>query len=62
MDLIIGAGISGLSYAAATGGNYEIIEAEDQIGGYCKTIYKVALCGTIQAISSTFSILNCGIM
>lgn len=40
MDLIIGAGISGLSYAAATGNNYQIIEAEDQIGGYCKTIYK----------------------
>ena len=40
MDLIIGAGISGLSYAAATGNDYQIIEAEDQIGGYCKTIYK----------------------
>lgn len=40
MDLIIGAGISGLSYAAAAGGDYQIIEAEDRIGGYCKTIYK----------------------
>lgn len=40
MDLIIGAGISGLTYAAATGNDYQIIEAEDQIGGYCKTIYK----------------------
>ena len=40
MDLIIGAGISGLSYAAATAADYQIIEAEEQIGGYCKTIYK----------------------
>ena len=40
MDLIIGAGISGLSYAAAMGGDYQIVEAENQIGGYCKTIYK----------------------
>lgn len=40
MDLIIGAGISGLSYAAATGHDYLIVEAENQIGGYCKTIYK----------------------
>lgn len=40
MDLIIGAGISGLSYAAATDGDYVVIEAENEIGGYCKTIYK----------------------
>ncbi len=40
MDLIIGAGISGLSYAAATSHDYLIVEAEEQIGGYCKTIYK----------------------
>ncbi|MGX8713659.1 MAG: protoporphyrinogen/coproporphyrinogen oxidase [bacterium] len=40
MDLIIGAGISGLSYAAATPHDYLVLEAEDQIGGYCKTIYK----------------------
>ena len=40
MDLIIGAGISGLSYAAATDHDYFVVEAEDQIGGYCKTIYK----------------------
>ena len=38
MDLIIGAGISGLSYAAATKSDYLIVEAEDTIGGYCKTI------------------------
>ena len=40
MDLIVGAGISGLSYAAAAGGDYQIIEAEEQIGGYCRTIRK----------------------
>ena len=40
MDLIVGAGISGLSYATAAGGDYQIIEAEEQIGGYCRTIRK----------------------
>ena len=40
MDLIVGAGISGLSDAAAAGGDYQIIEAEEQIGGYCRTIRK----------------------
>lgn len=39
MDLIVGAGISGLSYAAATKNDYLIIEKEDEIGGYCKTVY-----------------------
>ena len=39
MDLIIGAGISGLSYAAATKNDYLIIEKENEIGGYCRTIY-----------------------
>lgn len=39
MDLIIGAGISGLSYAAATPNDYLIIEKEEEIGGYCKTAY-----------------------
>ena len=40
MDFIIGAGISGLSYAAKTPSEYLIIEADSHIGGYCKTIYK----------------------
>lgn len=40
MDLIIGAGVSGLSYAAKTNNEYLIIESESSIGGYCKTIYK----------------------
>lgn len=38
MDLIIGAGISGLSYAAFTKNEYKIIEKSESIGGYCKTI------------------------
>ena len=41
MDLIIGAGISGLSYANFCGHkDYLIIEKESSIGGYCKTIKK----------------------
>ena len=40
--LIVGAGISGLATAAALGAggdeDYLILEADDQIGGYCKTI------------------------
>jgi len=41
MDLIIGAGITGLSYANFCGhDNYLIIEKEKEIGGYCKTIRK----------------------
>ena len=39
MDLIIGAGISGLSYAATTPNDYLIVEKDNEIGGYCKTIY-----------------------
>tara|TARA_B100000795_G_scaffold257225_1_gene230291 strand:- start:2170 stop:3411 length:1242 start_codon:yes stop_codon:yes gene_type:complete len=39
MDIIIGAGISGLSYANFCGHeNYLIIDKDDSIGGYCKTI------------------------
>ncbi len=38
MDIIIGAGMSGLSYAAFCGhDDYLIIEQSDRIGGYCKT-------------------------
>lgn len=38
MDIIIGAGISGLSYAAFCGHDeYLILEQSDKIGGYCKT-------------------------
>lgn len=37
--LIIGAGISGLAFANFTGiDDYQIIESEDEIGGYCRTV------------------------
>jgi protoporphyrinogen oxidase len=38
--LIIGAGVSGLATAAALDGDYLILEADPEIGGYCKTIKK----------------------
>lgn len=38
-DLIIGAGVSGLAFADALGPeDYLIVEAEDEIGGYCRTV------------------------
>ena len=38
MDIIIGAGITGLSYAAFCGHDeYLILETDSEIGGYCKT-------------------------
>jgi protoporphyrinogen oxidase len=36
--LIVGAGISGLATAAALDDDYLVLEADDTIGGYCKTI------------------------
>ena len=37
--LIVGAGISGLAAAAAlTDGDYLVLEADSEIGGYCKTV------------------------
>ena len=38
MDLIIGAGISGLSYAATTKNDCLVVEKDSTIGGYCRTI------------------------
>lgn len=38
MDLIVGAGITGLSYASYTGNDYLVIEKESEPGGYCRTI------------------------
>src|SRR6476469_7209833 len=40
--LIVGAGISGLATAAALGegADYLVLEADAEIGGYCKTIKK----------------------
>lgn len=36
--LIIGAGVSGLSLASQLRGDYLILEADTEIGGYCKTV------------------------
>lgn len=38
MDLIIGAGISGISYANFTKNDFLLIEKENEPGGYCRTI------------------------
>lgn len=38
--LIIGAGISGLTYAACSKDDYFIVEKEDRPGGLCKTFYQ----------------------
>lgn len=38
MDIIIGAGATGLSYATFTKNDFLILEADSEIGGYCKTI------------------------
>lgn len=38
--LIIGAGLSGLTFANYKKDDYLIIEKENEIGGYCKTIYQ----------------------
>ena len=37
MDIIIGGGVTGLSYALFTSNKSLILEAEPEIGGYCKT-------------------------
>ena len=40
-NLIVGAGVTGLATAAALGGeDYLILEADDEIGGYCKTVHR----------------------
>ncbi len=39
-NLIIGAGISGLTYANFTKDDYLLVEKEDRVGGYCKTIMR----------------------
>lgn len=38
MDVIIGGGATGLAYAAFSGNECLIIEADQEIGGYCKTV------------------------
>lgn len=38
MDVIIGAGVSGISYANFSHNPYLLLESEKEIGGYCRTI------------------------
>lgn len=38
MDLIIGAGATGLSYASFTPNPYLVVDADTEPGGYCKTV------------------------
>ncbi len=40
MDLIIGGGVTGITYAAFTKNDYLLIESESELGGYCRTIKK----------------------
>lgn len=52
MDVIIGADITGLSYAMFAGNmDYRILENDNSIGGYCRTTKRNGSCGIIQAIS-----------
>lgn len=37
MDIIIGAGVTGLSYAMFHGGDYLVLEKDSSVGGYCRT-------------------------
>ncbi|MBR5662650.1 MAG: NAD(P)-binding protein [Bacilli bacterium] len=39
-NLIIGAGVSGLTFANYCGDNYLICEKENEVGGYCRTIQR----------------------
>jgi protoporphyrinogen oxidase len=36
--LVVGAGVSGLTFAARAGGDYLVIEMDEEVGGYCKTV------------------------
>ena len=38
--LIIGAGVTGLSFANFIKEDYMIIEKENEVGGFCRTVYK----------------------
>ena len=51
--LIIGAGISGLTFANYADGDYLIIEKEKEVGGYCRTMF-----GIMQGISSILVQMN----
>lgn len=53
MDIIIGGGVTGISYAAFTSNPYMLIEKEKECGGYCRTI---ARNGFVWDYSGHFSI------
>lgn len=40
MDIIIGAGATGLAYASFTKNDYLVLDADTEAGGYCKTIFR----------------------
>ena len=56
--LIIGAGISGLTFANYADGDYLIIEKEKEVGGYCRTIRRKIMFGIMQGISSILVQMN----
>lgn len=59
MDLIIGAGITGLSYAMFKGDNdYIIIEKESEIGGIVGQLNVMVLFGIFLGIFFIFKILK----
>ena len=56
---IIGAGISGLTFANYADGDYLIIEKEKEVGGYCRTIRRRKIMfGIMQGISSILVQMN----
>lgn len=58
MDIIIGAGATGLTYASLTSNDYLIIEADREIGGYCKTIKQDGFVWDYSGHFSIFGIPN----
>ena len=56
--LIIGAGISGLTFANYADGDYLIIEKEKEVGGYCRTIKKKDYVWDYAGISSILVQMN----
>lgn len=50
MDVIVGAGVSGLAYAGFSKNECLLLEKDAEIGGYCKTIKWGDFCGIIPGI------------
>ena len=51
---VIGAGISGLTFANYAKGDYLVVEKENEVGGYCRTIKRS---GYVWDYAGHFSIL-----